>query len=215
MLGKKKQRNDFNDKMNPKNKYYKNPPKFEELANKYPSFKKFVIKTKFNTYSIDWKDKEAGKELCRCLLKHDFNLKYWDIPDGFLIPSITSRCNYIHWIHDILEEDDLLDIKITGLDIGTGANCIYPLLGHQIYGWNFKCAELNKEAVDIASNTIQENNLNNHINIVHQEDEDNIFYKVIENKELFVFSMCNPPYFSYDEIKHDNPNTVYSIYILL
>ena len=24
-----------------------------------------------------------------------------------------------------------------GLDIGTGANCVYPLLGASIYGWNF------------------------------------------------------------------------------
>ena len=138
MLGKKRERLTFNEKINPKNIYYNNPPDFKKLADLYPEFSKYVYKNKYENYSINWKNKQAVKELCQTLLKHDFKLDYWDIPDGFLIPSMTSRCNYINWIHDLLEESHCLEISknINGIDIGTGANCIYPLLGHKIYGWN-------------------------------------------------------------------------------
>lgn len=29
------------------------------------------------------------------------------------------------------------DGKVRGFDIGTGANCIYPLLGASLLGWSF------------------------------------------------------------------------------
>jgi 23S rRNA (adenine1618-N6)-methyltransferase len=210
MLGKKHNRTTFNEKINPKNKYFNNPPNFEELANKYSEFKKYVYKNKFGSFSINWKNKEAVKELCKCLLKNDFRLNYWDIPDGFLIPSITSKCNYINWIDDLLDEINIVNKKHInkGLDIGTGANCIYPLLGHQIYGWNFKCSELNQEAIEVAEKIIQNNKLNKNIEIIKQVNEDNIFINIINPDDLFIFTMCNPPYFSKEETKHNNPNTV-------
>lgn len=64
------------------------------------------------------------------------------IPDGQLCPTVPNRSNYIHWIEDLLASDIIEKNKVDGdtvrgFDIGTGANCIYPLLGASLLGWNF------------------------------------------------------------------------------
>lgn len=55
---------------------------------------------------------------------------------------MPNRLNYIHWIEDLLALDIFPDTIAKGtirkgFDIGTGANCIYPLLGASILGWKF------------------------------------------------------------------------------
>lgn len=64
------------------------------------------------------------------------------IPDGQLCPTVPNRSNYIHWIEDLLLSDIIPanridDHVVRGFDIGTGANCIYPLLGASLLGWRF------------------------------------------------------------------------------
>lgn len=209
-LNKKRERvrTTFNDRMNPKNKYFKNPPDFKILSEKHPEFRKYIKKVNENYYTIDWKDSNALKELCRVLLLNDYNIQYWEIPDGYLIPSITGRCNYIHWIHDLLEEDCIQNSElITGIDIGCGANCIYPLLGNKIYKWKYVCSEVNSMSIEIANRIINKNNLTEEINIIHQTNSKYIYKNILSSTSHIYFSMCNPPYFSFEEKKHDNPNT--------
>jgi 23S rRNA (adenine1618-N6)-methyltransferase len=55
---------------------------------------------------------------------------------------VPNRSNYIHWIEDLLSSDLIPPISssnktVRGFDIGTGANCIYPLLGASLLGWSF------------------------------------------------------------------------------
>lgn len=64
------------------------------------------------------------------------------IPDGQLCPTVPNRSNYIHWVEDLLSSDIIPNTistagKVRGFDIGTGANCIYPLLGASLMGWSF------------------------------------------------------------------------------
>lgn len=63
------------------------------------------------------------------------------IPDGQLCPTIPNRANYIHWINDLLTMHPSpwhdATVGTWGIDIGTGANCVYPLLGAAIHGWKF------------------------------------------------------------------------------
>lgn len=66
------------------------------------------------------------------------------IPDGQLCPTVPNRSNYIHWIEDLLSSDIITNTHakgdgevVRGFDIGTGANCIYPLLGATLLGWRF------------------------------------------------------------------------------
>jgi 23S rRNA (adenine1618-N6)-methyltransferase len=204
LLKKKSKRENFNDKMHPENKYYNNKPNFKLLAKKHPEFSKFVYKNKFNSYSINWKNKDAVKELCKTLLKEDFKIEYWDIPDGYLIPTITSRLNYLYWIKDLLQDSKRFD----GIDIGTGANLIYPLLGNKIFKSKFVATDINEDSLKIAKEIITRNCLDNEIKLVLQKNEENIFEGVISENDQFGFSMCNPPYFVIEEdVKQENPNT--------
>jgi 23S rRNA (adenine1618-N6)-methyltransferase len=209
MLGKKTRR-DFNHKINKKSIYFNNPPNFVKLAEEFPDFRKYLKKLDNGEFSLDWKNDNAMRELCKVLLEKDFGIKFWEIPQGYLIPTITSRCNYINWIHDILEQNGILNRteNIRGLDIGTGANCIYPLLGYSLYKWEFKASDINPISIDNAQNILDNNNFGDKITLKLQKDEFCIFYNVLELGEKFDFSMSNPPYFSEDEVKHDNPNTV-------
>lgn len=57
---------------------------------------------------------------------------------------MPNRSNYIHWIEDLLSSDIITNTNakvdgevVRGFDIGTGANCIYPLLGASLLGWSF------------------------------------------------------------------------------
>ena len=53
--------------------------------------------------------------------------------------KVTNRHNYILWLKGLLDTSsyDGSGRKLTGLDIGTGASCIYPLLGCAQRPWSF------------------------------------------------------------------------------
>lgn len=125
--------------IHPRNKYAENPPDFALLASLYPSFQPFV--SLHPRPRIDWTDFNATRELTRVLLLHDHALHWW-IPDGQLCPTVPNRSNYIHWLEDLLSSDIIAKKNsdsgcVRGFDIGTGANCIYPLLGASLLGWRF------------------------------------------------------------------------------
>lgn len=66
----------------------------------------------------------------KALLAHFYAVKHWDIPDGFLCPPVPGRADYIHHLADLLAQDrGEVPKQATILDIGTGANLIYPLIG--------------------------------------------------------------------------------------
>ncbi|OVA19646.1 Ribosomal RNA large subunit methyltransferase F-like [Macleaya cordata] len=138
----KKRRRDERPTIHPRNKYSENPPDFSLLASLYPSFEPFVYYSRDGRHPrIDWTDFNATRELTRVLLHHDHGVNWW-IPDGQLCPTVPNRSNYIHWIEDLLmseviEKNNTGGDKVRGFDIGTGANCIYPLLGASLLGWSF------------------------------------------------------------------------------
>ena len=42
------------------------------------------------------------RELTTALLQQDFGIA-WHLQEGQLIPAVTNRVNYIHWIYDLLQ----------------------------------------------------------------------------------------------------------------
>ncbi len=103
--------------MHPRNKYYKNPADFGKLGEIYPEFHKYLLPTS-SGYTINFKDPKALRELTISLLHHDFGLKV-ELPLDRLIPTVTLRLNYIHWIEDLLQMLPQADLcQVTGLDIG-------------------------------------------------------------------------------------------------
>ncbi|XP_042000229.1 U6 small nuclear RNA (adenine-(43)-N(6))-methyltransferase-like [Salvia splendens] len=144
-----------------RNRYADNPPDFAQLASLYPSFEPYVFYSRDGCPRIDWTDFNATRELTRVLLLHDHGVNWW-IPDGQLCPTVPNRLNYIHWIEDLLALDILPATRAegditTGFDIGTGANCIYPLLGSSVLGWKFVGSDITDIAIEWANKNVDSN----------------------------------------------------------
>lgn len=179
--------------MHPENKHSKSY-NFEELINFNSKLAKFVFTNEHNNRTIDFSNSEAVFHLNKAILKADYDITDWRIPKGYLCPPIPGRADYIHHINDILSENPSKEI-IKGLDIGVGANCIYPILGSQIYNWNMVGCDISIDAVHAAKHNVSlTDSLKNNIDIRHQDNNANIFEGIIRSDEYFDFTMCNPPF---------------------
>jgi 23S rRNA (adenine1618-N6)-methyltransferase len=172
---------------------------FDALSKTHSELKKFVILNNHQTKSIDFSNPEAVLQLNKALLKHHYKVTDWDLPENYLCPPIPGRADYIHILNDLLTSDEILkDIK--GLDIGVGANCIYPILASQIYNWKMVGSDIDKVAAQSAQSNVKlTKNLANNIEIRLQTDNANIFQGIIKDTEYYHFTMCNPPFHSSKE----------------
>lgn len=181
----------------PRNKHNENYD-FKSLTETLPELKPFVQLNKFGNESVDFANPDVVKILNKALLKHFYHIESYELPKTNLFPPIPGRADYIHHIADLLAKgiNGTLPtgsgIKI--LDIGTGANCIYPIIGHQEYGWTFVGTEIDKPALQTAKNIIELNNITKGINLRFQENKRNIFKNIIQPNEKFDCTICNPPF---------------------
>jgi 23S rRNA (adenine1618-N6)-methyltransferase len=160
--------------------------------------KNFVKENKYENLSIDFSNNEAVLALNTALLKYFYDID-WKIPKNYLCPPIPGRVDYMHYIADILSRsnDNQLPnkVQVKALDIGTGANCIYPIVGNRAYGWDFVASDIDKTSLECAADIINANEcLHNHIIIKKQDNKDYIFKNIIEAEDKFDFTMCNPPF---------------------
>jgi len=114
---------------------------FKELIETCPELATFVAPNKYGDESIDFFNPEAVKMLNKALLQHYYDIKFWDVPKGYLCPPIPGRADYIHYIADLLATSNEGQIprgkNIKCIDVGVGANCVYPIIGTKEYGWSF------------------------------------------------------------------------------
>lgn len=178
--------------LHPKNKN-REQYKIEELLLVIPELKDHIKKNKLGEDSIHFSDPVAIKLLNKALLSHYYGIQKWEFPDTNLCPPIPGRADYIHYMSDLLNNND----NITCLDIGVGASCIYPILGVSEYNWNFIASEVNTEAITIAKKIIKDNpSLKGKVKFRIQKDENNIFKGIIKPKDKIDLSICNPPFHS-------------------
>lgn len=122
---------------------------FKLLIEKCPELKSFVFINEFGNQTIDFSNPQAVKILNKALLTTYYDIQNWDIPKNYLCPPIPGRVDYIHYIADLLAESNNgnipTGIEIEGLDIGTGANCIYPIIGNSVYDWSFVCTDIDEK----------------------------------------------------------------------
>jgi 23S rRNA (adenine1618-N6)-methyltransferase len=166
---------------------------FNQLILASPALKKFVKKNPHNNEdTIDFSDNQSLIELNRALLKHFYHLKFWDIPKGYLVPPIPGRSEYIHHAAELFADPKGLNV----LDIGTGANCIYPLIGVHEYNWKCLASDTDEFALKNAQKIVDQNHLNESIFLVHQPDGSALLKNIIEPDEYFDLVICNPPFYS-------------------
>lgn len=166
---------------------------FRILVDNLPELKLFIVKNPAGEDTIDFSNNQSVVTLNKALIKTYYNVTDWNIPEGFLCPPIPGRADYIHYIADLI----LKKKNINVLDIGTGANCIYPIIGSQTYGWNYTASDIDPKSIENAQKIINSNeNLKNKIKLKLQNNKNHIFIGIIEKKDRFDLTMCNPPFHS-------------------
>jgi 23S rRNA (adenine1618-N6)-methyltransferase len=189
-------------KLHPRNRHRQRYD-FKQLSQSNPHLAPFVRLNDYGDESIDFFNPEAVKALNKALLKHYYNIKNWDIPKGYLCPPIPGRADYIHHMADLLtnshplskQEKPPTNGEIKCLDIGVGANCVYPIIGHAEYGWSFVGADIDSMAIASASKIIESNpHLKGKVELRLQSNSKNIFVGIIQKDERFDLTICNPPF---------------------
>ncbi|TPX33336.1 hypothetical protein SmJEL517_g03752 [Synchytrium microbalum] len=180
--------------MHEKNPYRDNPPNFMELAESYKWLKPHLIHTGPSSANIDFKDPRSLRELTYALLWKDFNLRL-EIPLDSLTPPVPNRLDYILCLRDLLECGD--DDSYCVVDLGTGASCIYPLLGCRTFSsWSFIALESDRRLYEYALENIRRNDLLTRINVIHNTSED-LLPLFVDNQDHHIHAiMCNPPFYS-------------------
>lgn len=186
--------------LHPRNKH-RDQYDFKALIETLPTLKPFVSQNQYLNYSIDFFNPNAVKALNKALLMKFYNLKDWKIPKGYLCSPVPGRVDYIHYLADLLAEGNEGDIPkgadVKVMDIGVGANCIYPILGHQEYGWSFVGVDIEPASIEVAENILKLNpELKEGIELRLQPNAKDVFRGAIQEDEKFTLSMCNPPFHS-------------------
>lgn len=164
-----------------------------------PELREHVIPNKQGDKSINFANPTAVKLLNSALLKHYYGIEDWVFPDENLCPPIPGRADYIHHIADLLSGSNFGRIpqgpKVTCLDVGTGASCIYPILGVTEYNWKFIGSEINEDSIAAAQHIIASNStLKDQITIRLQKNPTHIFKDVLTKDTKIDLTICNPPF---------------------
>ncbi|VAW10815.1 23S rRNA (adenine(1618)-N(6))-methyltransferase [hydrothermal vent metagenome] len=174
---------------------------FSALTTSSPELKKYVRPNKFGIKSIDFSNPLAVKLLNKALLNHYYGIDNWEFPNENLCPPIPGRADYIHHIADLLGENNFGTIpfgdKITCLDVGIGASCIYPIIGVTEYDWKFIGSDIDPKSIVSAQNIINSNSsLKDKIECRLQKNTAAIFHGIIGQEDKIDLTICNPPFHS-------------------
>jgi 23S rRNA (adenine1618-N6)-methyltransferase len=179
----------------------KNREKYDisALTNSNPDLKNYIIPNKWGGESVDFSNPLAVKILNKALLNYYYGIKNWEFPDENLCPAIPGRADYIHHIADLLSENNFGRIpignKITCLDVGLGASCIYPIIGVTEYKWKFIGSDIDPKSIASAQNIIDSNSaINDKIECRLQKNSKNVFQGIISKEDEIELIICNPPF---------------------
>ena len=172
---------------------------FPALILAHPPLARHLVPHPVEGDTINFADPAAVLALNRALLAHHYGITRYELPAGALCPPIPGRADYLHHLADLLAEDapDRQPPRgpaVRVLDIGTGANAIYPLLGAREYGWSFVGADIAPASLDSARRLVAANELDSQIELRRQPDPRAIFAGVAAPGESFAASLCNPPF---------------------
>ncbi len=175
--------------MHPKNPF-NTGYNFDILVEKHPPLKPFVFENQYGNKTIKFANSEAVKALNTALLKSYFGIEYWNIPDNNLCPPVPGRLDYLLYVADLIPKKD-----IHLLDIGTGANLIYPVLATSHFNWKCTATEVNLDSLSNGLKIINKNSLLQKIELRHQQFKRSILEHIIQPDDYFDVVVCNPPFY--------------------
>ncbi|KJZ79504.1 hypothetical protein HIM_00973 [Hirsutella minnesotensis 3608] len=174
---------------------YSKPSDFRQLARRDPDFAA-VVKGR----ELDFSDPASVVQLTKTLLKLDFGLQV-ELPHDRLCPPVPNRHNYILWLKGLLDTSSYSPPgqKLLGLDIGTGASCIYPLLGCSQRPWSFIATDIDAQSLVCARNNVDLNGLAHRIRVVERRVEDCLVPIDDLGLDSIDFTMTNPPFYESED----------------
>lgn len=176
--------------MHPNNPF-DNDYNFDLLCKANPDLEKYIFTNEYGNNTLKFADKDAVKELNKALLLQHYSLNFWDLPENNLCPPIPGRLDYLLHVNDLLENKK----QVTLLDIGTGANLIYPILGTCHFNWKCTASEVDKNSLENAQKLIDKNKNLAEITLRHQPYKSYILEHIILPNDYFDVVVCNPPFF--------------------
>ena len=184
--------------LHPRNRF-RNGYDFPALIVSSPELAAFVKPHAHGGESIDYANPKAVKALNVALLKQAYRITHWDIPAGALCPPIPGRSDYLHYLADLLSGGNERALprgeSVKVLDIGTGANLIYPLIGVAEYGWSFVGTDVDPAAIKWAKKLAATNKgMIHRVDCRLQTSPTDCFKGVAKPSETFDLCMCNPPF---------------------
>ncbi|UOO87911.1 23S rRNA (adenine(1618)-N(6))-methyltransferase RlmF [Vitreoscilla massiliensis] len=169
------------------------------LAAAVPALQGFFITTPAGDTSIDFSNAKAVLCLNQALLKQFYGIAHWSLPQGFLCPPIPGRADYVHHAADLLQLPYQRPVNapqvIRVLDIGTGANLIYPIIATRALGWQVVGSDISSAAIANANKIIAANANLAGTEVRLHADASKTFSGVIQAGEYFDLTLCNPPFF--------------------
>jgi len=162
---------------------------FETLIAEYPPLKPFVFENEHGNYTIKFADHEAVKALNAALLKAHYGITHWYIPENNLCPPIPGRLDYLLHVADLLPEKE-----IYLLDIGTGANLIYPILATRHFNWKCTASEVNLDSLHNAQEIITKNESLKNIDLRHQQFKTHILEQIIRPPDFLMWQCAIRPF---------------------
>lgn len=174
---------------------------FDLLSKSCPELEAFLCLGEHSYRSIDFSDPLAVVALNKALLIHFYGIVNWTLKKGNLCPPVPGRADYLHYVADLLAKSNNGKVPrgpdVTGLDIGVGANCIYPIIGSSFYAWKFIGTEVDKKSFVHAKQIVDSNpSLRKQVTLRKQNDPTKILTNILSDDERVDFSMCNPPFHS-------------------
>jgi 23S rRNA (adenine1618-N6)-methyltransferase len=170
----------------------------DALAKAVPELVAFLTKNPKGEATVDFAEPAAVKALNKALLITQYGVKGWEIPEGYLCPPVPGRADHVHHAADLLAASNEGVIPrgdgIRVLDIGTGANLIYPIVGRAEYGWRFVGSDIDEAALMSAHKILQANPLLEQGIKLREQTPPSILKGLLNPEERFDLTLCNPPF---------------------
>lgn len=137
--------------------------------------------------------------LNRALLIRHYGITHWDIPPGYLCPAIPGRAECLHPLADLLAEHNENEVprgrKVKVLEIGAGANRVFPIIGVAECGWKSVGTDIDPLSAGWARELAAANpSLKKNVERRLQESPAHVFKGVVKSGERFALHLCNPPF---------------------
>ena len=172
---------------------------FQALSKTCPELLSHVFvspKTRENT--VDWSSPDAVSCLNKALLMQHYGISSaYSVPAPYLSAGVPGRADYVHHLlADLVDAPGRGDATLRGLDIGTGANAIFPLIAtHKYPNVEIVGTDIDAAALAVASLNVQcSPSAARRVTLRLQPSARSIFANVIHPGEHFAFTMCNPPF---------------------